>query len=99
MSTFTARQVAVAIMAKAPRPGAVKTRLCPPLDPTAAAELSRCFLMDKITQLRSLHDAIPAIAYTPEQDRGLFQALAPDFELVPQQGIDLGARLYDSLGV
>src|SRR5438445_4432493 len=37
--------IAVAIMAKAPRPGAVKTRLCPPLRAAEAAELYQCFLL------------------------------------------------------
>ena len=35
---------AVVIMAKAPCPGQVKTRLCPPLTPWQAATLSRAFL-------------------------------------------------------
>src|SRR6267142_158717 len=36
--------VAIVIMAKAPRAGAVKTRLCPPLSPADAADLYACFL-------------------------------------------------------
>lgn len=86
----------VAIMAKAPRAGDVKTRLCPPLSGAEAAELYRCFLLDKIEQVRSLEEAAPAIAYAPVQDRSVFEALAPDFRLVPQQGADLGARLANS---
>ena len=39
------RAVGLAIMAKAPRVGAVKTRLCPPLRAPEAAELARCFLL------------------------------------------------------
>ncbi len=87
------RRAAVFIMAKAPRPGEVKTRLCPPLPPAQAAELYRCFLLDKIEQVRSLKEAIPAVAYTPAEGRSLFEALAPEFTLVPQRGPDLGARL------
>jgi glycosyltransferase A (GT-A) superfamily protein (DUF2064 family) len=37
---------ALAIMTKAPRAGAVKTRLQPPLTPAEAAELNICFLRD-----------------------------------------------------
>src|SRR5438552_3035804 len=37
---------ALAIMTKAPRAGAVKTRLQPPLTPEEAAELNICFLRD-----------------------------------------------------
>lgn len=90
--------VAVAIVAKAPRPGAVKTRLCPPLRPREAAALSRCFLRDKIAQVRSLTGVTPVIAYAPAGERPLFERLAPDFVLVPQRGDDLGARLASLLG-
>ena len=37
---------AIAVMAKAPRPGLVKTRLVPPLSPSAASALSASFLRD-----------------------------------------------------
>lgn len=85
--------LAVAIMAKTPRPGAVKTRLCPPLSGAEAAELYRCFLLDKIEQVRALRNARPVIAYTPEEGRAFFEAAASDFLLLPQRGGDLGARL------
>ncbi len=85
--------IAVAIMAKAPRTGQVKTRLCPPLSPVEATELYRCFLLDKIEQVRMLKPAIPAIAYTPAEERTFFETLAPGFVLFPQEGPDLGARL------
>ncbi|MBI4638097.1 MAG: TIGR04282 family arsenosugar biosynthesis glycosyltransferase [Candidatus Rokubacteria bacterium] len=88
--------VAVLIMAKAPHPGEVKTRLCPPLSPVEAAELYRCFLLDKIEQVRTLRQARAAVAYTPAEGRGLFEELAPGFALLPQRGDDLGARLAGS---
>ncbi len=87
---------AVAIMAKAPRAGEVKTRLCPPFSTTEAAELYRCFLLDKIEQVRMLEKASPAIAYTPDEGRIFFEELAPDFFLFPQRGPDLGSRLANS---
>jgi rSAM/selenodomain-associated transferase 1 len=90
--------IVVTIMAKSPRAGEVKTRLTPPLSPPDAAELYRCFLLDKIAQVRALAGAQAAIAYTPAEDRSVFQALAPGFLLLPQRGPDLGARLADSLG-
>ena len=37
---------AIGVMAKAPQPGRAKTRLCPPLRPEQAAELSAAFLRD-----------------------------------------------------
>ena len=91
------KEVAVAIMAKAPRPGTVKTRLCPPLLATEAAALYRCFLLDKIASVGRLADARPVIAYTPDDARAEFDALAPGFALVAQDGSDLGARLHATL--
>ncbi len=82
----------LAIMAKAPRAGDVKTRLCPPLDPAGAAELARAFLADAI----ALAGALPArhaMVYAPPESRSLFAALAPGFALVRQRGEDLGARM------
>lgn len=81
------------IMAKAPRAGEVKTRLCPPLTGEEAAELYRSFLLDKIEQVRSLEGTSRAIAYTPEDSRAFFEEVAPDFVLMPQRGRDLGRRL------
>jgi uncharacterized protein len=89
--------IAVAIMAKAPWPGAVKTRLCPPLLAAEAAELYRCFLLDKISAVQALVGARPVVAFTPDEAQAEFAALAPDFTLVPQRGPDLGARLYATL--
>ena len=89
--------VAVAIMAKAPTAGQVKTRLCPPLSPDEAAELYRCFLLDKVAQVRALAGASAVIAFTPEDGRSLFERLAPGFQLIAQRGADLGSRLLNSL--
>ena len=72
----------VMIMAKAPCPGQVKTRLCPPLTPWQAAALCRAFLGDKIAQVRRLTSARPAIAYTPASGEGFFVEVAPDFTLI-----------------
>ncbi len=89
--------IAVAIMAKAPRAGEVKTRLCPPLSLAEAAALYRRFLLDKIEQVRALRTASPAIAYTPTEGRAFFEEVAPGFLLVSQRGADLGDRLANCL--
>lgn len=91
------RAVAVAIMAKSPRPGEVKTRLCPPLNSVEAAALYRCFLLDKIETVRELTGAQALIAYSPTDARADFEALAPGIQLMPQRGPDLGARLHATL--
>src|SRR5438034_309726 len=67
--------IAVVIMAKAPRAGEVKTRLCPPLSRADASELYRRFLLDKIDQVRALRTASPAIAYTPAEARAFAKGL------------------------
>ncbi|MGH7303478.1 MAG: TIGR04282 family arsenosugar biosynthesis glycosyltransferase [Candidatus Rokuibacteriota bacterium] len=84
-------------MAKAPRAGAVKTRLCPPLLAAEAAALYRCFLIDKIAAVKTLVGARPVVAYTPDEAQAEFAVLAPDFTLVPQRGPDLGTRLHATL--
>ena len=89
-------QTAVVIMAKVPQAGAVKTRLCPPLSPQTAANLYQAFLLDKIAQVSRLSNTRPTLAYTPEASRDFFATLAPDCQLIPQQGAELGERLINS---
>ncbi|HZP38067.1 MAG TPA: TIGR04282 family arsenosugar biosynthesis glycosyltransferase [Methylomirabilota bacterium] len=84
--------VGLAVMAKAPRPGAVKTRLCPPLRPPEAAELARCFLLDAVDRVRAVAGARPVIGYSPPEARSEFEQIAPGFALLAQEGPDLGAR-------
>ena len=90
-------RVAVVIMAKAPRAGHVKTRLCPPLSPDEASALYECFLRDKIAQVRTLAGVTGVIAFTPDDSGPLFGQLAPGFRLVAQRGGDLGSRLLHTL--
>lgn len=87
------KRIALCIMAKAPEAGQVKTRLCPPLSPDDAAALYRCFLLDKIAQVREVAGAEPVLAFAPAQAAAAFEALAPGFTLLPQRGADLTARL------
>jgi rSAM/selenodomain-associated transferase 1 len=81
-------------MAKAPIAGVVKTRLIPPLSPAEAAELARALLVDQLMHLKSITDAACYLAYTPEDSKALMQEIAgPGWQLVPQGGADLGARM------
>lgn len=84
-------------MAKAPEAGQVKTRLCPPLSLDEAAQLYRCFLMDKIAQVQSVSSAEPVLAYAPDGAADIFEALAPGWKLLPQRGADLTSRLVSVL--
>ena len=89
------RRHAIAVMAKAPRAGHVKTRLVPPLTREEAAELYRCLLLDKILQVGTLSGVDPYLAYTPPEAQAQMASMAPqDFTLIPQVGSDLGDRLH-----
>jgi rSAM/selenodomain-associated transferase 1 len=93
---------ALAVMAKAPRPGTVKTRLCPPLTQEQAAALNMCFLRDTAEHIAAItsgsSEALSRVAglvcYTPVGDEQLFECLLPnDFALLAQRGDGFGERL------
>jgi hypothetical protein len=92
-----ATQCALAVMAKAPRPGKVKTRLAPPLTPEQAAAINICFLRDtteNIAAATTSGKSAGIISYTPVGDEALFDNLLPaDFTLIPQRGDGFGERL------
>jgi uncharacterized protein len=85
------------VVAKRPAPGQTKTRLSPPLSPRQAAALYECFLRDTLDLARQVPGVKRAIAYLPGWERTYFSRLAPDFELLQQEGLDLGARLDNAL--
>lgn len=86
---------ALAIMAKAPRAGKVKTRLSPPLTLAQTAALNICFLKDTAQNLATLApEAAGLICYTPAGDEAAFNHLLPEaFVLIPQRGDAFGERL------
>lgn len=84
----------VAVMAKAPRAGTVKTRLCPPLSPHDAAALHDAFLGDTVELVAGIAGTRGALVYTPASEEAYFARLAPTFLRVAQEGVDLGARLH-----
>jgi rSAM/selenodomain-associated transferase 1 len=88
----------LAVAAKAPRAGEVKTRLRGALDPTAAAELYRCFLRDTLAAMEAAQTARPTLAlalfYTPAGAEEEFaEWRRADLRMLAQRGADLGARL------
>jgi len=88
------RANALAVMAKAPVVGRVKTRLLPALSAEEAAELARALLVDQLSHLEKLDFADRYLAFAPDEERGLMEALAPPgFQLFTQQGDDLGSRM------
>lgn len=98
---------ALAVMAKAPRAGKVKTRLQPPLTAEEAAALNICFLRDTAENIDTVaREGLAAglICYTPVGDEAAFGGLLPEgFALIAQRGDEFGERLLcateDILGI
>ena len=67
---------AIAVMAKAPQAGRVKTRLVPPLTPDQAVQLSAAFLRDITENLARAGTAIdPWVAFAPAGGEAAFDGL------------------------
>ncbi len=90
----------VAIMAKAPREGQVKTRLVPPLSAAEAAALSGAFIRDAADNvLAAAHCAAidGYVAYSPPGSAAEFAALLPEtIRLLPPRRSGLGDSLFDA---
>src|SRR5205807_5507305 len=81
--------VTIIVLAKAPVPGRVKTRLCPPCDPAQAARLAEAALVDTLRAVAA-----------PRWDRRVLVLdgtpgpwLPGRFEVLPQRGDGLDERL------
>ena len=82
------------VMVKAPRAGAVKTRLAPPLTREEAASLAACFARDTVDSVRRVVSET-VVAYAPDDGRAALEAIFKDDGLLwfAQRGEDLGARI------
>ncbi len=93
---------ALAMMIKAPRAGASKTRLVPPLTHEEAARLSVCFLSDTAENIAAACAGSDAVArgvaaYTPVGAESAFDGLLPaGFSLLAQRGDTFGERLFNA---
>lgn len=90
---MTPRNRTLVIMAKAPRPGSVKTRLTKVLPVEAVAELYRCLLNDTIALGQSLHHVDLALMCPAGDREELLHAVAKTVRVVPQRGSGLAAGL------
>jgi uncharacterized protein len=83
------------IMAKAPRPGAVKTRLAPSLSPEAVTDFYCCLLEDTLALARSLQlsDVKVAIMCPQADVNELAQMAGNEVRVVAQKGEGLAAGL------
>src|SRR5271168_4051411 len=87
------RDRTLVIMAKAPRPGMVKTRLTQSLPVETVTELYRCLLDDTIALARSLGTVEVAIMCPASDVEELTRLAASDVGVVAQRGEGLAAGL------
>lgn len=96
----SAPSTAFVIFAKAPIPGQVKTRLCPPLTPDEAATLHGSFVLDILerTKLATTTLKLPCdryLACAPSSTHVFFKIMEErhGVKVIDQVGDDLGARM------
>ena len=81
------------IMAKAPRPGAVKTRLSPSLSPEAVTDFYCCLLDDTLALAKSLGDVKVAIMCPDSDVSELAELAGSETSVIAQKGEGLAAGL------
>ena len=92
------QNASLVVMAKKPRTGSTKTRLCPPFTPIEAAQFYRCLMLDTLALAARVQEVEHCLAYAPLEASSYFQDLVPEgFSLIPQHGADLGERLANTL--
>jgi len=80
-------------MAKAPKPGVVKTRLAESLPLPAVTSLYRCLLEDTVALAMSLKDVRVAVMCRESDKQDLESLLGKSLQIVAQQGEGLAAGL------
>jgi glycosyltransferase A (GT-A) superfamily protein (DUF2064 family) len=82
----------VMVMAKEPRPGRVKTRLCPPLTPVEAAAVAEACLADTLEAVANCGADRLLVALDGKPGSWL----PPGFTIIPQRGNSFPARLANA---
>ena len=91
------RTDALILLAKAPIPGQVKTRLCPPLTGKEAASLYACLLEDTAAEMARLRRVHLYLFFSPPGSEGFFRRDPFSvFEPIPQSGGNLGERMANA---
>ena len=88
------------LFVKEPRPGAVKTRLTPPLTPQQAANLYTAFVVDTAATVGASAADLKVIAHTPDDAEDSISRLVEnpdDFRFWPQEEGNLGKRMNAAL--
>jgi uncharacterized protein len=89
---------AIGIMAKAPVPGLVKTRLVPPLSIDQAAALYEAFVKDTSEMALRVVDARNFVIHPIGHESALRDLVHQSVTLLPQRGQDLGAAMLGATG-
>jgi rSAM/selenodomain-associated transferase 1 len=89
---------AIVVIAKAPRAGASKTRLCPPLTPVQAAELARAFLRDTLELALHLpHSTVTVFHSGAAEEEQILRGVVPgEVGVMGQGSYGLGAGLVEA---
>ncbi|MDQ4116456.1 MAG: DUF2064 domain-containing protein [Actinomycetota bacterium] len=94
---MTCRPAVVIVLAKAPVPGRVKTRLCPPATPEQSARVAAAALLDTLDAARAVPGARTVVALTGDLsgavDEPELRAALAGCDVVEQRGDGLGARI------
>lgn len=96
LSPLVRSEVAVIIFAKAPIPGQVKTRLCPPLKLDEATSLHGSVVLDTLERSRAASKFGRFLACCPSKEHPFFKTLAArhDVKRWDQVEGDLGHRMH-----
>lgn len=86
-------EATLALFAKQPIPGRVKTRLAPATSPEWAAALGEAFLLDALDSCQSFAGRRVLVFDPPEAQEYFDRITVGRYALVPQASGDLGARL------
>ncbi|MFG1673457.1 DUF2064 domain-containing protein [Micromonospora sp. NPDC049282] len=85
------------VVAKAPVPGAVKTRLCPPATPAQAARIAAAALRDTLDAVAATRGVLPVLAlagrFADAEHGAELAAAVAGWPVLPQRGDGLAARL------
>jgi rSAM/selenodomain-associated transferase 1 len=92
---------ALVVFAKAPIPGQVKTRLCPPLTPDEAATLHGSFVLDTLERTKTAATKLKLpvdryLACSPSSAHVFFKIMEErqQVKLLDQVGDDIGTRMH-----
>jgi len=85
------------VVAKAPRPGSVKTRLAPTVPAELAAALAEAMLLDTVDACREEADEVGLLCPDEAQAIELRDLVGPDVQVHVQRGRGLGAALREEM--